>query len=70
MAEPRGAWLIKGTPITRTYPCACTLGQRCRPWVPGGAYCCPCAGRTDHDTMPAHCCARRAVETATRREAA
>jgi hypothetical protein len=63
-------WLIAGIPRTRTYPCKCVLGQRCKPWVSGSAYCCPCAGRTDTDAMPAHCCARRAAESATRREAA
>jgi hypothetical protein len=71
MAALLNTWLIAGTPIDRTYPCKCVLGQRCKPWYRGCESApCPCAGRTDTDAMPAHCCARRAAESATRREAA
>jgi hypothetical protein len=72
MTRPQlNTWLIAfGHRIDQTYPCRCELGQRCKPWVSGGSAPCPCAGRTDTDAVPAHCCARRAAESATRREAA
>lgn len=68
---PRGVWFIAyGHRIDRPYPCLCVLGERCKPYVPGGGAPCHCAGRTDPEAMPAHCCARRAAETTRRAEAA
>lgn len=52
-------WLIARTPRWRSYPCKCVLGRPC-------GYRCDCAGRTDVDVMPAHCCARRTSETKAR----
>lgn len=47
-----GTWLIAKTLIDRPYPCRCTLGRRCDIT----RRLCRCAGRTDLDDVPAHCC--------------
>lgn len=58
---PVGVWLVARTPTHKAYPCRCRPTRRCDP---NPAWGCPCTGRTDHlDTMPTHCCARRAAET-------
>lgn len=60
ITTPTGAWLIAGTPTGEQYPCRCDWDGPCR------RYRCTCHGRTDVDGLPAHCCGRRAVETARR----
>lgn len=50
---PRGIWLgpARLAPADQPYPCLCD--GRCHPkW-------CPCAGRTDLESVPSGCCAAR-----------
>jgi hypothetical protein len=54
---PIGVWLVAGTPLDATYPCRCATTKRCNP-----SYC-SCLGRTDIETMPDVCCAKRFIET-------
>jgi hypothetical protein len=55
---PRDMWLLVRSPTSKPYPCRCTPGCGAR---------CPCRGRVDVEGMPTACCARRAAETAARK---
>ena len=56
---PRRTWLIAGGLTGERYPCMCLGAKACTQH-------CPCRGRTDPNTMPTICCARRAADTRTR----
>jgi hypothetical protein len=51
LTEPRGQWLIAGTPLAEAYPCMCRGSRACTKR-------CRCRGRVDTETLPAECCAR------------